>query len=284
MSGGTQIELGHARPDHRACTQAGLRDLADQVDLGIGKLDLSAFYVHTDRTQDEDSLEYNGPTQNENINTLSVFNNNDVDITQDSYALTGKYTFDMFGGETAVKLGYARFENEEFEFEDEIEYLRDATPFPDGDRFTGDATTVNLEDSEYSAKLEHKRELSDDLKIQFGVQFEKKERDNLIQDATRIRFNLPAGTAVPTSGMGTLYGNSGLGAKSRSKASMGPRMTSPMASWLAGTSSSDLSALMRRALVGVSLMSDSMEARAPSAVRVSMISPMSMKNATTPAS
>ena len=31
---------------------------------------------------------------------------------------------------------------------------------------------------------------------------------------------------------------------------------------------------MRRALVGVSLMSDSMEARAPSAVRVSMISPM----------
>ncbi len=30
---------------------------------------------------------------------------------------------------------------------------------------------------------------------------------------------------------------------------------------------------MRRALVGVSLMSDSMEARAPSAVRVSMISP-----------
>ena len=41
--------------------------------------------------------------------------------------------------------------------------------------------------------------------------------------------------------------------------------------------------VIRRALVGVSLMSDSMEARAPSAVRVSMISPMSMKNATTPA-
>jgi hypothetical protein len=30
-------------------------------------------------------------------------------------------------------------------------------------------------------------------------------------------------------------------------------------------------------------MSDSMELRAPSAVRVSMISPVSMKNATTPA-
>ena len=177
-----------------------------QVDLGIGKLDLSAFYVHTDRTQDEDSLEYNGPARNEDINTLSVFNNNDVEITQDSYALTGKYTFDMMGGETAIKAGYARFENDEFEFEDEIEYRRPQgtppviVPFPDGDRFTGDATTVNLKDTEYSAKLEHKRELGDDLKIQFGLQFEKKERDNLVQEATRIRFNLPEGTVVPTTG------------------------------------------------------------------------------------
>ena len=171
-----------------------------QVDLGVGKLDLSAFYVHTDRTQDEDSLEYRGPTQNEALATLSVFNNNDVEITQDSYSLNGKYVFDFLGGETAVKLGYARFENEEFEFEDEIEYLRDVNPFPDGDRFTGDAATVNLKDTEYSAKLEQKRELSDDLKVEFGVQFENKERDNLVQEAARIRFNLPAGTAVPTTG------------------------------------------------------------------------------------
>lgn len=171
-----------------------------QVDLGAGKLDLSAFFVHTDRTADENSWEYNGPTQNQDINTLSVFNNNDVDITQDSYALTGKYAFDMMDGETTVKLGVARFENDEFEFEDEIEYLRDATPFPDGDRFTGDATQVNLEDTEYSAKLEHKRDLTDDLKIQFGVQYENKQRDNLVLEAARIRFNLPAGTAVPTTG------------------------------------------------------------------------------------
>ena len=40
---------------------------------------------------------------------------------------------------------------------------------------------------------------------------------------------------------------------------------------------------MRRAFVGVSLMSDSMDWRAPSAVRLSMISPVSMKKATTPA-
>ncbi len=171
-----------------------------QIDLGESRLELGAFYVHTDRTQDEDSLEYNGPTQNQTPATLSVFNNNDVDITQDSWALTGKYGFQMMGGETSVKLGVARFENDEFEFEDEIEYLRDANPFPDGDRFTGDATRVGLEDTEYSVKLEHQRDFNEDLKVEFGVQFEQKERDNLIEEAARIRFNLPAGTAIPTTG------------------------------------------------------------------------------------
>ena len=61
------------------------------------------------------------------------------------------------------------------------------------------------------------------------------------------------------------------------------RMTSPTASSLAATSSSPPSFSMRRAFVGVSLMSDSMDWRAPSAVRLSMISPVSMKKATTPA-
>jgi hypothetical protein len=60
-------------------------------------------------------------------------------------------------------------------------------------------------------------------------------------------------------------------------------MTSPMAKSLVSTSSSPV-AVTRRALGGVSLMSDSMEARAPSAVRVSMICPINMKKAMTPAS
>lgn len=171
-----------------------------RVDTGTGEFSLDGFYVHTDRTQDEDSWEYNGPTQNEAINTLSVFNNNDVDITQDSWSLNGGYKFDMMGGETDIKLGYARFEDDSFEFEDEIEYLRDATPFPDGDRFTGDAAQSSVEDSEISAKLSHERDLSDSMKVEVGVQYEAKERENLVEEATRIRFNLPAGTPLPTSG------------------------------------------------------------------------------------
>jgi outer membrane receptor for ferrienterochelin and colicin len=171
-----------------------------QIELGSSELELSAFYVHTDRTQDEDSWEYNGPAQAQASNPLNVFNNNDVDITQDSWSVNGRYSFQMAGGETSIKLGAARFENDEFEFEDEIEYFRDATPFPDGDRFTGDATQSAIEDSEYSAKIEHQRDLGETMKLEFGVQLEKKERDNLIEEATRIRFNMPAGQAVPTTG------------------------------------------------------------------------------------
>jgi hypothetical protein len=59
-------------------------------------------------------------------------------------------------------------------------------------------------------------------------------------------------------------------------------MTSPTAKSLAATSSSPLG-VIRRALVGVSLISDSIESRARVAVCVSIISPVSMKNATNPA-
>lgn len=171
-----------------------------QLDLGSSELDLSAFYVHTERTQDEDSLEYNGPNQTAALSTLAVFNNNDVDIQQDSYSLNAKYAFDNFGGRTSFKLGYASFEDDTFEFEDEIEYLRDANPFPDGDRFTGDAARLNIQDTETTVKIEHKRDVAEDVEVEFGLQYEKKSRDNLVEEAARIRFNLPAGTAVPTTG------------------------------------------------------------------------------------
>ena len=60
------------------------------------------------------------------------------------------------------------------------------------------------------------------------------------------------------------------------------RITSPTFRSDAVTSSSP-SPTIRRALVGVILTSDAMEARAPAAVRVSISSPSNMKNATMPA-
>ena len=59
-------------------------------------------------------------------------------------------------------------------------------------------------------------------------------------------------------------------------------MTSPIFNSDAGTSSSSLP-MIRRALLGVSLTRDAIDARAPAAVRVSINSPSNMKNATIPA-
>jgi outer membrane receptor protein involved in Fe transport len=161
-----------------------------QTPLAGGDLDLSGFYVHTDRYQNEDSIEYNKDIR-DNAN-LSTLNDNDVDIEQDSWSVNGKYSHDMFGGQTSVKLGYASFKDKEAEFEDETEYLRDATPYPDGDRITRDKSRTDLEDTEFSAKLEHKRDLTGDVQLQFGLQYEKKQRDLLVTEVPRNRYTLPS--------------------------------------------------------------------------------------------
>jgi outer membrane receptor protein involved in Fe transport len=161
-----------------------------QVPLAGGELDLSGFYVHTARYQDEDSTEYNNDIRDDAH--LSTLNDNDVDIEQDSYSLNGKYKHEMFGGTTSVKLGYASFKDKEAEFEDETEYLRDANPYPEADRITRDKSRTDLEDTEFSAKLEHKRDLAEGVTLQFGVQYEKKQRDLLVTEVPRNRYNLPS--------------------------------------------------------------------------------------------
>ncbi len=160
-----------------------------QVPVAGGDLSLAGFFVRTDRTQDEDSIEYAKDIRtNANIQTI---NNNDVQIDQDSWSLTGKYKRDMLGGRTSVKLGYAGFKGKEDEFEDEIEYLRDAIPFPDGDRITRDKSSREIDDTEVSAKIEHERDLSFGAELEFGLQYEKKERDTYFTEVPRNRYNLP---------------------------------------------------------------------------------------------
>ncbi|MFZ0266513.1 TonB-dependent receptor plug domain-containing protein, partial [Caulobacter sp.] len=195
-----KTSLRYTKPDGpivNSETQTDVRNGTDysfnasyQTPLAGGDLDLGGFYVHTNRYQNEDSIEYNKDIRN--TANLLTLNDNDVDIQQDSYSLSGKYSHDMFGGKTSVKLGYASFKNEEAEFEDETEYLRDANPYPDGDRITRDKSETNLEDTEFSAKLEHKRDLNEGVQLQFGVQYEKKQRDLLVTEVPRNRYNLPS--------------------------------------------------------------------------------------------
>ncbi len=156
---------------------------------------LDGFFVKTERTQDEDSIEYDGATRN--IADISVVNSNDVDIKQESFSLNGRYSFQLGGGTTTLKAGYASFKDDTFEFENEMEYLRDALAYPEADRFTRDLAPFSIDDTELKAKVEHEMEFGD-LDVEFGLQFEQKERDTALGDG-RFRTSIPAGTRLPDS-------------------------------------------------------------------------------------
>lgn len=176
--------------------QTDIRDGTDyafnaayEVEVGGGDLELGAAFVRTDRFQDEDSIEYDGGVETQ-ANILTI-NDNDVDIQTDNLALRARYERDMFGGETTFKLGWAYIDDQQSEFESESEYLRDAIAFPDEDRFTLESSDVNIRDQELSAAIEHEIDLSDDLELEFGVQYAAKDRESLIRETPRIRFNVP---------------------------------------------------------------------------------------------
>lgn len=168
---------------------------AYEVEVGGGDLELSGLFVRTDRLQDEDSLEYLGGRIRP-ADLVSV-NDNNVDIVTDNWSLNAKYGHDMFGGRTRFKVGYAVFDDKQDEVEEEYEFLRDANPFPDDDRFTGDLTLSRLKDKELSLSVEHERDLGF-ATLEFGLQFIDKNRDtDVTTDRNRVTIpNPPA--ARPT--------------------------------------------------------------------------------------
>jgi outer membrane receptor protein involved in Fe transport len=156
-----------------------------------GELALDGFFVRTDRTEDEDSIEFRQGIRND-ANLLTI-NDNNVEIEQTSVSLNAEYEVELFGGETEFRVGYATFDNSEIEFEDEIEFLRDAVPFPEGDRYTGEDFSLDIQDTEWTVKLNHEAEL-EGFDVEFGIDAQTRTRDSLVQErAPRIRVNLPAG-------------------------------------------------------------------------------------------
>lgn len=162
-----------------------------QVDGETTDISLSGFYVRTDRIEDERSFEYNaatgtpGPVPNGNglVPGLLSDNANVADIGQISYSIDAKIEQEWALGETTIKFGYARFEEERFETEYEIDFNR-STP-----RFTGDVETTDVVDDELSLRLEHAIELSDDIDFAVGGFIQNKNRDFDFR-SDRNRFNL----------------------------------------------------------------------------------------------
>lgn len=121
---------------------------------------VNGFYVHTDRTEDERSFEYNdptavnGPVRATPPGNLTVDNANIAKINQDNYSVNGKLAHRWSAGETSLKVGYAYFDEDRFETEYEVEFDRTLP------RFTGDQTRTGITDKEFSVRLEHEVELT----------------------------------------------------------------------------------------------------------------------------
>ena len=157
------------------------------LDTDDTEIELSAFFVRTDRIEDERSFEYNDPTA---INgpvrrggNLLTDNANVADIDQRNFSLEGRIEQEWALGETTLKVAFSRFDENRFETEYEIDFDR-TTP-----RFTGDLTTTDIRDDELSVRLEHEFELSDDINFVIGGYWQDKDRSTDIGE-DRNRFNL----------------------------------------------------------------------------------------------
>jgi iron complex outermembrane receptor protein len=164
-------------------------NISYDISGGDTEVALRAFYVHTDRTEDERSLEYNSPTA---INgpvraaipgNLLTDNANVNRIKQDSYSIEGKLSHRWSLGKSSVKFAYASFEDQQDETEFEIDFDR-STP-----RFTGDIIDLSVQDREFTAKLDHEFPITDDVNLVVGGFYQDKDRATQILE-DRNRFNL----------------------------------------------------------------------------------------------
>lgn len=163
------------------------------IDGETTDIELSGFYVRTDRLETERSFEYNTPTgsggslRNGAGGNLLTDNSNINGIDQYNYSIGAKITQEWSAGETKLKVGFAKMNDEQWETENEIEFDR-AVP-----RFTGDRFDTHILDREFSAGVEHKAPFGNGIDLVFGGFYQNKVRDADIEDAARQRFNLTAG-------------------------------------------------------------------------------------------
>lgn len=143
-----------------------------QMEVGGGMLDLSGVFVRTDRYQDEDSLEYAEGV--ETAANLVSSSDNDLDIRTDNLSLNARYDINMLGGETHFRLGYADIDDQQFEFEDELNF-EDA-------EFESARTLTDLKDEEWSGRISHERDFGGAV-LEVGFDYIDKTRDTLIQES-----------------------------------------------------------------------------------------------------
>src|SRR3546814_4459435 len=94
---------------------------------------------------------------------LPIFsdNANDNSIDQQNYSLDAKLAHRWSLGETTLRVGYARFDDEQTESEYQIEFNDEG----DDPEFEQGIFTTDIADKEFSVKLDHEFELGGDTQL-----------------------------------------------------------------------------------------------------------------------
>lgn len=169
--------------------QADTRDGKDysanasyEIDGETTDFRISGFYVRTDRFESERSFEYNDPTAiNGPLPTGNLIsdNANDNGIDQRNYSLDAKLAHRWSLGETSLRVGFARFDDEQTESEYQIEFNDEG----DDPEFEQEFFTTDIADKEFSVKLDHEFELGGDTQLVIGGMYQDKDRRTAILEA-----------------------------------------------------------------------------------------------------
>ncbi|MEQ8311938.1 MAG: TonB-dependent receptor [Sphingopyxis sp.] len=143
---------------------------------------ISGFFVRTDRFESERSFEYddpvavNGPLPTGN---LISDNANDNDIDQQNYSIDAKLSHEWSLGKTTLRVGFARFDDEQSETEYQIEFNDEG----DDPEFEQEIFTTDIADKEFSVKLDHAFELGGGTQLVIGGLYQDKDRRTAILEA-----------------------------------------------------------------------------------------------------
>jgi outer membrane receptor protein involved in Fe transport len=145
--------------------------------VGAGKLKLNGFYVYTDRTEAENSYEYDELDRIAHDQLAEYTYTPQIEnIKQHNYSFAADFTHPLAGGDLNVSLGYSGFDQDIVSTEEQTEFD------PPDREFEGTREWNNLNDREWNLVVDHKRDFGP-VTAKFGFEYTGKKRDGSLTNA-----------------------------------------------------------------------------------------------------
>lgn len=148
------------------------------VPVGLGELDLTASWVRTDRTETENSREYDDIVSTALVN-LQETSDQFEDIFQENWKVRAKFNAPLFGGKASFKVGYASFEDDSTSTEYQEEWAGGA---PVGGTLEGTREFTDMVDGEVFASMSQLYEF-ESFELKFGADWRNKARSGEIRES-----------------------------------------------------------------------------------------------------